>query len=244
MRDFQYKNMCSIGLLLALALVVAAPAFAGNVNKSVDVPAGATVAEASSVNGSVTVGEGASVTGEASTVNGAVRIAENATIADVSTVNGSLSIASGVKTENVGTVNGAIRIGENATINGWIEAVNGSINVARGGAVAGNVSNVNGSIELEASEVAGDVVTVSGDISLTDGAVLRGDVVVEKSGGWGWGRKSDRVPKIVVGPGSRVLGTIRLEREVKLYVSDTAEVGGVEGALSMSDAIRFSGDRP
>jgi hypothetical protein len=35
-----------------------------------------------------------------------------------------------------------------------------------------------------------------------------------------------------------------LEREVKLYISDSAEVGGVEGKMSMSDAVRFSGDHP
>jgi hypothetical protein len=53
-----------------------------------------------------------------------------------------------------------------------------------------------------------------------------------------------RVPEIIIGPGSRLHGTIQLERVVKLYISESAEVGGVSGEMSMSDAIRFSGAHP
>mgnify|MGYP007059379405 CR=1 FL=1 len=48
----------------------------------------------------------------------------------------------------------------------------------------------------------------------------------------------------MIGEGVRVLGEIRLEREVELYVSDTATVAGVSGKMSLDDAIRFSGPRP
>ncbi|MFZ9052171.1 MAG: hypothetical protein ACO22K_04095 [Woeseiaceae bacterium] len=244
MTKYLNKRLFTVGMLLMLAMTVGSAACASSVNKSVHVEAGATIEEASSVNGSITVGEGAVVTGEASTVNGTIRIADNARVADVSTVNGALRVSAGVQAENLGTVNGAIRVGENATIDGGIEAVNGSIGVAKGSSVARDISNVNGEIEIVASQVGGNLSTVSGDISLTDGSVLRGDMIVEKPGGWGWGKKPSNVPTIIVGPDSRVLGTIRLEREVKLYISDTAEVGGVEGEMSMSDAIRFSGSRP
>ena len=53
-----------------------------------------------------------------------------------------------------------------------------------------------------------------------------------------------REPKVVIGPGSSVVGIIDLEHQVKLFISATAEVGGVEGVMSMDDAIRFSGKRP
>ena len=43
---------------------------------------------------------------------------------------------------------------------------------------------------------------------------------------WSW-KENSRKPRIVIGPGTRVEGKIRLEREVKLYISETAEVGGV-----------------
>ena len=83
--------------------------------------------------------------------------------------------------------------------------------------------------------------TTNGDVELADGAVVMGDLVVEKPGGW---NNSNNTPRIVIGPGSRVEGVIRLEREVRLYISDSAEVGGVEGEMSMDDAVRFSGKRP
>jgi hypothetical protein len=44
----------------------------------------------------------------------------------------------------------------------------------------------------------------------------------------------------VIGPGAAVKGTLRFKREVKLYVSDRATIGPVEGAT----AIKFTGDRP
>ena len=132
---------------------------------------------------------------------------------------------------------------EDVTVDGEVSTVNGRIEVGGGSKVAKNLGNVNGSIELSGSEVGGDVSTVSGDIELADGAVVKGDIVVERPGGWGW--NSDReIPRVVIGPGSRVEGTIKLEREVKLYISESAEVGGVEGKMSMDDAVRFKGRRP
>ena len=40
------------------------------------------------------------------------------------------------------------------------------------------------------------------------------------------------------------MGVIKLEREVELFISETASVGGVKGVMSMDDAVRFSGDKP
>ena len=49
---------------------------------------------------------------------------------------------------------------------------------------------------------------------------------------------------MVIGPGSRVDGVIRAERDIKLYISESAQVGGVEGKVTMADAVRFDGARP
>ena len=68
-----------------------------------------------------------------------------------------------------------------------------------------------------------------------------GDVIVEKPKGW---NNTKGTPRVVIGPGSRVEGVIRLERKVKLYISESAEVGGVEGEMTLDDAVRFSGKRP
>jgi hypothetical protein len=107
--------------------------------------------------------------------------------------------------------------------------------------VAADLGNVNGDIELERSEVGGDVSTTNGDVELADGAVIAGDLIEEKPGGW---NNSKGMLRIVIGPGSRIEGVIRLEREVKLYISESADVGGVEGVMSMDDAVRFAGKRP
>lgn len=233
--------MMTVGLLVLLVLTV--PAHAGSINKSIKIAAGSESDGASSVNGSVTVGAGAVVNGDVGTVNGTIRIDENATIRDAETVNGKLRVAAGVKAESLATVNGAIRIDENVTVDGSVEAVNGSINVAKGSQIARDLSNVNGEIELAGSEIGGDVSTVNGDVELSDGAIIKGDLIVEKPGGFNWVKKS-RKPEIVIGPGSQVQGTIRLKREVKLYISESAKVGGVSGEMSLADAIRFSGEHP
>ncbi|MCZ6809247.1 MAG: hypothetical protein O7D92_05755, partial [Proteobacteria bacterium] len=69
-----------------------------------------------------------------------------------------------------------------------------------------------------------------------------GNLTIEKPGGWD--NNKSRKPKIIIGPGSRIGGKIVAEREIELYISDTAEVGGVAGVMSMEQAIRFSGKRP
>lgn len=233
------KAVFTIGLLV---LLMSAPAFAGSVNKSVKVPAGTEATGASSVNGSVTVGADAIVSGNVKTVNGSVRVGPGATIENAATVNGSVRIDAGVRAFDVTTVNGTIKVGESVTVAGEIEAVNGKIIVATGTSVASNVGNVNGEIELSGVQIGGNVSTVSGNVDILDGTVIEGDLLVEKPGGWSWGKK--RKPRIVIGPGSRIVGGIDLEREVDLYISDNASVGTVRGVMTIDDANRFSGERP
>jgi len=102
---------------------------------------------------------------------------------------------------------------------------------------------VNGEITIVGAEIGGDLTTTNGDVTLTDGSTLRGDLIVEEPGGWRWTRKR-RNPVVIIGPNTSVAGDIRLEREVELFISDSAAVGGVKGELSMDDAIRFSGASP
>jgi len=227
-------------LTALFALLLALPVEA-SLNKSITIAAGESADGATTVNGKVTVGAGATVTGEVSSVNGSVRIEEGATIAKAETVNGSLRVADKVRSRSLSTVNGAIEIGSDVVVDGEVSAVNGRISVGGGSKVANGLGNVNGDIELEGSEVGGDVSTINGDIELAEGAVVMGDVVVEEPGGW---NNSKGMPRVVIGPGSRVEGVIRLERKVKLYISESAEVGGVEGEMTLDDAVRFSGKRP
>jgi len=229
-----------------VALLLVAPAFGHdlNLNKSIKVDAGSQTGGQSSVNGSISVGEGAVIDGSLDTVNGSISVDKNVTLEDAETVNGTIRIASGSSADDVGSVNGAIRLGEKVTISGEVEVVNGKIFLDTGTKVARNVSNVNGDISLSGAEVGGNLSTVNGDVSLNDSSTLRGDLIVEKPGSWSWSKKNQRKPQIIIGPNSKVLGTIVLEREVELYISNSAEVGGVSGEMSLDDAVRFSGSRP
>ena len=234
------KTVFTVGLL---ALLMVLPAF-GAVNKSVKIEAGSESSGATSVNGSITVGADAVVTGDVQTVNGSIKVGSGASIEDAETVNGSVKIADNVESESLTTVNGAVTVGESSTVDGEIEAVNGGISVDKGSKIAKSVSNVNGKIELSGAEVGGDVGTVTGNVDVIDGTVVKGDLIVDKPSNWGWGDKKNRKPRIVVGPGSTIEGIIKLEHEVELYVSTTASVGGVSGVMSMDDAVRFSGKTP
>jgi len=238
----QRQKFASMGAGLLVMLIIT-PACALDLNKSISVADGAESNGESTVNGSISVGEGATIDGSLETVNGTIRVDENSKVGDTQTVNGSIRIASGVTADDVSSVNGSIRLGENVTIDGEIEVVNGKISLDKGTVVSEGVSNVNGEISLSGAEIGGDLSTVNGDVSLSDKSTLRGDLIVEKPGGWGWD-KNKREPKIIIGPGSKVLGDIELEREVELFISESAEVGEVTGVMTLADAVRFKGNRP
>ena len=189
------------------------------------------------------MGSDAVIDGSLETVNGSIRVDDNSRFSSASTVNGSIRVGAGIVADSIESGNGTIGIGQNATIGDNVEVVNGKIEIATGGSVGEDVSNVNGEITIEGTEIGGDLSTVSGDIVLTDGSVLNGDLLIEKPSGWGWGRKS-RKPRVVIGPGTRVVGIIVAEREIELFISDSASVGGVSGEASMDSAVRFSGNRP
>ena len=129
MTKFVAKTAFTAGLLM---LLLAAPAMAGTVNKSIKIGAGEQSSGASSVNGSISVGEEAVVTGNLKTVNGTIRVDDGATIEKASTVNGSVRIGERVKAESLETVNGSIRLGSGCTVAGGIGAVDGRITLANG----------------------------------------------------------------------------------------------------------------
>ena len=235
------KSTFTVGLLV---LLMSVPVYGASVNKSIKIDAGSESDGATSVNGSITVGDGAVVTGALNTVNGKVRVGDDATIEDASTVNGSMRIGENVTADELETVNGSISVGAGGQIGGQIDTVNGGITLGKGTVAASDVGNVNGSIELEGSEVGGNVQTVTGNVNLSGASTVKGDIVIEKPSRWSFGNKDSKMPEIVIGPGSVVKGKIILEREVKLYISESAEVGGVEGTMSMDDAVRFSGEHP
>lgn len=233
-----------MALVLGLACFVLSLTALASVNESISIDDGEHSDGAGSVNGSITVGDNATVTGRLRTVNGKIRIGSGSVVEDAQTVNGRIILGDNVSASSLETVNGSIDIPEGVGIDGGVSAVNGSITLGTGSRVGRDVSNVNGKIELTGSEVGRDLRTVAGDVELSDAAAILGDLVVEKPRDSGWFNWSQRSPRIVIGPGCRVDGSIRLEREVKLFISESASVGGVEGVMALDDAEIFSGNRP
>ncbi len=182
------------------------------------------------VNGSITA-ESGSTMGDLGTVNGSIRLEDTARAGDVETVNGSIRGGDEIAADDLATVNGSIRIGRRAAVAGGIETVNGSIFVDHGGRVGKDVATVNGAIGLVATEVGGDIETVTGDVTIGVDSHVRGGIRVHKpTSNWMPINISKRAPRIIVGPNAVVDGRLVFEREVVLYVHDSARIGEVSGA--------------
>lgn len=218
------RQSLTAAALAVLAVGIAGAALAGD-------------EETSTVMGSITVNAGEH-RGDLSTVNGSIHVGENAVVGRAQTVNGSVTVESHATAAEVKTVNGSVRLQEGAQVAGRVHTVNGSLRLDKGAQVTGTLANVNGSIRLDGAHVGGDVETVTGSIDIGPDAHVDGGVLVRKSDSGD--SDSHRSQRVVIGPRSVVKGTLKFERPVELYVSDTATIGTVEGATP----IKFSGDRP
>lgn len=118
-----------------------------------------------SVNGSVIIGDDCEVKGQCRSVNGAIRVGE------------------GSKTRGLQAVNGSITVGARCRISGSLSSVNGPVRVGRDVEVRRNVTSVNGDISLTGVSVGGDAHTHNGDIELSAGTEVEGDIVIKRSKG-------------------------------------------------------------
>jgi DUF4097 and DUF4098 domain-containing protein YvlB len=180
---------------------------------------------------------------DASTVNGSIQVDANATVAAAETVNGKIELGEHATADELHTVNGSITLDSGANVAHGISAVNGKLTLHSGAEVGGGLSNVNGKILLEAAHVGGLIKTVTGDMDIGSNSHVDGGLLVEKQSTdvfWFFHWGSNDTPKIVIGSGAVVQGNLRFEREVHLFVNDTATIGQVSGATP----IRFSGDKP
>lgn len=217
-------------VMLSLA-TAAAFAFAGSIGAQENI---------SKVNGGIRI-EAGQQAGNLSTVNGGVRIADNAVVKHAETVNGGITIGEGVQAQSLETVNGGITIGAGSRVASSVESVNGTIVLGEGSEVAGAIENVNGGVRMAARSVAASLQTVSGNINVgADAHVLGGITVKKPRGSWfgSWGTSDD--PKVIIGPRAEVSGPLVFEREVELYIHETARVGEISGATP----VKFSGDTP
>jgi hypothetical protein len=200
----------------------------------------------SKVNGSIVIAAGEH-TGDVSTVNGSIELDAGAVAGGATTVNGNLTLRARAQAHALETVNGSVQLENDAQVAGGVELVNGQVVLERGATVRGRVQNVNGSIRLLGAH-AGSIETTSGHIEIGADSRVEGGVLVHPAqrGWFSWlhfgssDSGADRTPKIVIGPRAVVKGTLEFQREVHLYVSDSASIGPVRGA----NAVRFSGERP
>lgn len=193
------------------------------------------------VNGAVRTEAGVEY-GDLETVNGSISVEAGVRADSASTVNGSIDIDDQAIVGTVETVNGGVDIGESVVIENGVETVNGGVGIERGSRVEGKVETVNGRIELEGAEIGNGITTVNGDITVGTDSVVRGGILVEEPQGsnwFNWGGKT-RIPRVVIGPNATVEGTLEFEREVELFVHDSAKIGTVRGAT----AQKFSGATP
>ncbi len=175
---------------------------------------------------------------EYSKVNGSINVAANQKVGEVSTVNGSITIGQSATVTSAETVNGRITLGAHSSAT-RLETVNGNLILGSGANVSGRISNVNGDVRLDAAHVGGGIGTVNGDIDIGANSTVEGGIHIPKASG-GWFNWSGGTPRIVIAAGAVVQGTLKFERAVKVYVSDRATIGPVEGAT----AVKFSGDNP
>jgi cytoskeletal protein CcmA (bactofilin family) len=190
------------------------------------------------VNGDVHVQAGVAATG-ANSVNGSITIDDGASFTDANTVNGSITVGAKATGASVRTVNGAVSVSPAAHLSGSVTTVNGGITLQDGVSVAGTITAVNGAIELSGAQVGGGIKSANANILITGDSRVAGGITVEKATN-GFVSTSETPPRIVIGPGATVLGELRFERPVKLYVSDHATIGTVVGAT----AVQFTGDKP
>lgn len=193
----------------------------------------------SKVLGSVHISAGEH-TGDATTVNGSVEIGASAIVKHAETVNGSITMAEHSAADSVKTVNGSTVLEEGVRVSGDVETVNGRISLGKGADVSGHLTNVNGNIQLEAAHVRGGIETTTGNIDIGAGSVVEGGILVNESDAGWFNFSTPKIPRVVIGPGAVVKGSLRFEREVKLYVSDRATIGSVQGAT----VNKFSGESP
>lgn len=232
-------NIWRAGTIAAMMLF-ATVATAGSMNKSVRIDDGQTADGASTVNGSIRVGDAATVTGDLETVNGSITVGAGSTAYDVETVNGKIRIDNDASVESASSVNGKVQLGERVTVKEGISTVNGVLAAEAGSRIGGDVEAVNGAIRLYGVSVGGDVKNNNGGMELMNGTDVQGSLIVRKSrGSWSQNRRN---PRIVIGRDVRIRGDLVFEREVDLYVHETAEIGNMTGVDVKME--RYDGDRP
>ncbi len=190
-----------------------------------------------SVNGTITIGNEASVDGNCTTVNGDIKVGENAEVHEVSCVNGSISIDRNTKAREVSSVNGSISLGGEVKVNGDVSTVNGDIRCKSMADIDGTLETVNGEIHIIETMVRGDMKTVNGDLTLAENSLVRGSIVVDRQNTRPRLKKHKNLVITVDGK-SKVKGNIEVRGDEPNVTVILAGGGEVLGDIINAEVIR------
>jgi hypothetical protein len=157
----------------------------------------------------------------------------------IETMTRDISLGAQARAESLESVSGSITLRRESRVSGHVETGRGEILLEPGSEVAGKLSNNSGTIRIDRAHVGGLVSTTDGDIYVGADSRLDGGILVHKRDVAGLsffdlklgvpiGRSTP--PRVVIGPGAKVAGTLRFKRKVELLVSESATIGPVVGA--------------
>ena len=198
------------------ALVLATSACAGVDVERVNDPS----ADFELINGAIRIGPNSQV-GSLETVNGSIAVGDRCQVKGIEVVNGAITLGDHVEAGDIESVNGGITAGAALRVDAGIESVNGDIQLGPGARVRGGIETVNGQISFENARIEGGIETVNSSIDTGANSVIVGDIVYERPEG-----QLRSVPRLVIGPGTRVEGDVRLDREVAVSIHETARITG------------------
>jgi len=174
------------------------------------------------------------------TTHASIRMGERSRVRDVKTIDGEVVLAKGSRANSVRSLDGAVRLEEGVKIVHGVATAGGAIVLDDHVDVAGPVSTADGEIRLQNAHVGGGIVTRRGNIHVGGGSRVENGIRVKRAFCLCINGGLLTNPRVVIGPGAVVQGTLLFERKVTLYVSDTATIGDVVGGT----AVRFSGVSP
>jgi len=228
----------SLIALIAFVILACGASSDTGINKSIFVTDGEhRSSNLTSVNGTVSVGNEATVDGDCATVNGQIVIGENAKVKKVSCVNGSISLDRNSQADGVSCVNGSIELGGEVKVDGDVSTVNGAITTKRETYITGDMETVNGDMYTLETLISGDVSTVNGDIDLGENSVVKGNIRVDR-GRKGPFRKVYKKLVITVDSGSRVKGDIEVKGDDPNVTVVLAGGGEVLGEIINAEVVR------
>ncbi len=181
----------------------------------------------STVSGDISIGSVANIKSNISTVSGDIEIGAKAKVEQVATVSGDISVGKGARTHSLETVSGDIHLYSRSDVLGSIETVSGDLICDTGCDIRKGMITVSGDIELDDTRLRGNLKTVSGDISLFNGAVIDGDIIISRKRNFMSGTMGKL--EVIIDMNSIVKGNIRVEESetnVMVYLTNGGQVKG------------------